>query len=85
MVDYDYDDNHYNYKSDEGKIKKDFMKYADPKTKQIKVEGMEKMGKVLNIDIYTDIFITYFFYKCGWCYRTRVYQRSQKLLCEFVR
>ena len=26
---------------------------------------MEKMGKVLNIDIYTDIFITYFFYKCG--------------------
>ena len=65
MVDYDYDDNHYNYKSDEGKIKKDFLKYADPKTKQIRVEGMEKMGKVLNIDIYTDIFITYFFYKCG--------------------
>lgn len=65
MVDYDDYDNNYNYKSDEGKIKKDFMKYADPKTKQIKVEGMEKMGKVLNIDIYTDIFITYFFYKCG--------------------
>ena len=65
MVDYDDYDNNYNYKSDEGKIKKDFMKYADPKTKQIKFEGMEKMGKVLNIDIYTDIFITYFFYKCG--------------------
>lgn len=31
MVDYDDYDNNYNYKSDEGKIKKDFMKYAEQK------------------------------------------------------
>ena len=41
------------------------MNYADPKTKKINEEGYEKMGKILGIDIYTDIFITYFVYKCG--------------------
>ena len=65
--DYDSDEEYYNkyYKCDESKIKSDFKSFADPKVKKIKVEGMEKMGKVLGIDIYTDIFITYFFYKCG--------------------
>ena len=63
--DYDSDEEYYNkyYKCDESKIKSDFKSFADPKVKKIKVEGMEKMGKVLGIDIYTDIFITYFFYK----------------------
>lgn len=70
MSDYDDDydsDGYYSFKlkADESKIKKDFLNYADPKSKKIKVEGMEKMGKTLGIDIYTDIFITYFFYKCG--------------------
>ena len=50
---------------DENKIKRDFMNYADPKTKRINENGYEKMGKTLGIDIYTDIFITYFAYKCG--------------------
>lgn len=63
--DYDSDDYYsYNSKVDESKIKKDFLNYADSKSKKIKVEGMEKMGTTLGIDIYTDIFITYFFYKC---------------------
>ena len=61
--------NNYNrydsYKADENKIKRDFMNYADPKTKKIDQDGYEKMGKTLGIDIYTDIFITYFVYKCG--------------------
>ena len=53
------------YKADENKIKRDFMNYADAKTKKINEDGYEKMGKTLGIDIYTDIFITYFVYKCG--------------------
>ena len=53
------------YTADENKIKRDFMNYADPKTKKINENGYEKMGKTLGIDIYTDIFITYFVYKCG--------------------
>ena len=55
----DYDDDCY-WKADENKIKRDFMNYADPKTKKITEDGYEKMGKTLGIDIYTDIFITYF-------------------------
>ena len=64
--DYDdyYDDDYY-WKADENKIKRDFMNYANPKTKKITEEGYEKMGKTLDIDIYTDVFITYFVYKCG--------------------
>ena len=64
--DYDdyYDDDYY-WKADENKIKRDFMNYANPKTKKITEEGYEKMGKTLDIDIYTDVFITYFVFKCG--------------------
>ena len=66
---YGYDKYNYNrynyYTADENKIKRDFMNYADPKTKKINEDGYEKMGKTLGIDIYTDIFITYFVYKCG--------------------
>ena len=61
----DYDDDDYYWKADENKIKRDFMNYANPKTKKINEDGYEKMGKTLGIDIYTDIFITYFAYKCG--------------------
>jgi hypothetical protein len=46
-------------------MKKDFEKYADSKTHKIGINGMEKMGTTLEIDIYTDIFITYFFFKCN--------------------
>ena len=60
-----YNSGYNSYKVDENKIKRDFMNYANPKTKKIGVEGYEKMGKTLGIDIYTDIFITYFVYKCG--------------------
>ena len=60
----DYDDDYY-WKADENKIKRDFMNYADPKKRKIDENGYEKMGKTLGIDIYTDIFITYFVYKCG--------------------
>jgi hypothetical protein len=66
--DYDddyYYDNDYYWKADENKIKRDFMNYADPKKRKIDENGYEKMGKTLGIDIYTDIFITYFVYKCG--------------------
>jgi hypothetical protein len=59
----DYDDYDY-WKADEKQIKRDFMNYADAKTKKITEDGYEKMGKTLGIDIYTDIFITYFSYKC---------------------
>ena len=50
--DYDSDEEYYNkyYKCDESKIKSDFKSFADPKVKKIKVEGMEKMGKVLGIE-----------------------------------
>ena len=58
-----YDNIKYYY--DEKRIKKDFMNYANPKKKKIDQDGMEKMGKTLGIDIYTDIFITYFFFRCG--------------------
>ena len=60
----DYDDDYY-WKADENKIKRDFINYADPKKRKIDENGYEKMGKTLGIDIYTDIFITYFVYKCG--------------------
>ena len=53
------------YTADENKIKRDFMNYANPKTKKINEDGYEKMGKTLGIDIYTDIFMTYFVFKCG--------------------
>lgn len=59
-----YDDYSY-FNLDEKKAKRDFMNFADPKTKEISQDGYEKMGKVLGIDIYTDIFITYFVFKCG--------------------
>ena len=49
-------------KLDENLMKRDSANYADMKEKKIKQEGMEKMGKTLGIDIYTDIFITYFFF-----------------------
>ena len=62
---YGYNYRYNSYKADENKIKRDFMNYADPKTKKIGEEGYEKMGKILGIDIYTDIFMTYFVYKCG--------------------
>lgn len=59
----------YKYKSNtkdtSSEIKTDFLKYADPKTHKIQMEGMEKMGTTLGIDIYTDMFITFFFFKCG--------------------
>ena len=57
--------NYYYFTADEKKMKRDFMNYADAKTKKISEEGYEKMGKTLGIDIYTDIFMTYFVYKCG--------------------
>lgn len=60
----DYDDDYYNWKIDTKAVKRDFMNYAN-KEKQIDQDGYEKIGKTLGIDIYTDIFITYFVYKCG--------------------
>jgi hypothetical protein len=62
---YGYGYNRYDsYKADENKMKRDFMNYANAKTKKIDENGYEKMGKTLSIDIYTDIFMTYFVYKC---------------------
>ena len=58
----DYDDDYY-WKIDTKQAKRDFMNYAN-KEKRIEEDGFEKMGKTLGIDIYTDIFITYFLYKC---------------------
>ena len=58
-----YDDDYYSWKIDTKQAKRDFMNYAN-KGKRIEQEGFEKMGKTLGIDIYTDIFITYFLYKC---------------------
>ena len=40
------------------------MNYAN-KERKLEQDGYEKMGKTLGIDIYNDIFITYFVYKCG--------------------
>ena len=59
----DYDDDYYSWKIDTKQAKRDFMNYAN-KSKRIEEDGFEKMGKTLGIDIYTDIFITYFLYKC---------------------
>ena len=59
----DYDDDYYSWKIDTKQAKRDFVNYAN-KEKRIEQEGFEKMGKTLGIDIYTDIFITYFLYKC---------------------
>ena len=62
---YGYGYNRYDsFKADENKMKRDFMNYANGKTKKIDENGYEKMGKTLGIDIYTDIFMTYFVYKC---------------------
>ena len=58
-----YNDPDYYWKADEKAIKRDFMNYAN-KERKIEDTGYEKMGKTLGIDIYTDIFITYFAYKC---------------------
>ena len=62
---YDYydDDYDYSWKIDMKQVKRDFMNYAN-KEKRIEQEGYEKMGKTLGIDIYNDMFITYFAYKC---------------------
>ena len=60
-----YDSEGEEWRADENKIKRDFINYADPKKRKIDENGYEKMGKTLGIDIYTDIFITYFVYKCG--------------------
>ena len=46
-------------------MKKDFLLYANAQTNTIQEEGMERMGTTLGIDVYTDMFITFFFYKCG--------------------
>ena len=59
----DYDDDYYDWKIDMKQAKRDFMNYAN-KEKKIEQDGYEKMGKTLGIDIYNDIFITYFVYKC---------------------
>ena len=61
---YNYNDPDYYWKADEKKIKRDFMNYAN-KERHIDQDGYEKMGKTLGIDIYNDIFITYFVFKCG--------------------
>ena len=58
----DYDDDYY-WKIDERAVKRDFMNYAN-RERKIEQEGYEKMGKTLGIDIYNDIFITYFAFKC---------------------
>ncbi len=62
---YGYGNKYDSYKADENKIKRDFMNYANKKTKKIDEDGYEKMGKALGIDIYTDILMTYFSFKCG--------------------
>lgn len=55
----------YNYRKNENEQEKDFRNYANPKTNKIDEEGMMKMGKVLEIDIYNDTFIIFFFFCCG--------------------
>ena len=59
----DYEDDYYSWKIDMKAVKRDFMNYAN-KERQIDQDGYEKMGKTLGIDIYHDMFITYFVYKC---------------------
>ena len=61
--DYYDDDYNYSWKIDMKQVKRDFMNYAN-KEKRIEQVGYEKMGKTLGIDIYNDMFITYFAYKC---------------------
>ena len=56
--------NRYKNRSKTESIRNDFLNYVDTNTNKIEIEGMEKMGKTLEIDIYTDIFITYFFFRC---------------------
>lgn len=41
-------------------IEDDFNSFADPNTQTIQEDGMVKMGKLLGIDIYSDV--SYFFY-----------------------
>ena len=63
--DEDYDDDYnYNWQIDMKQVKRDFMNYAN-KEHKIDQDGYEKMGKTLGIDIYNDMFITYFVYKCN--------------------
>lgn len=59
-----YNDPDYYWKADEKAIKRDFMNYAN-KERKIEDTGYEKMGKTLGIDIYKDIFMIYFVFKCG--------------------
>ena len=59
-----YNDPDYYWKADEKAIKRDFMNY-DNKERKIEDTGYEKMGKTLGIDIYKDIFMIYFVFKCG--------------------
>ena len=60
---YYYSDPDYTWKADEKKIKREFLNYSN-KERQIDQDGYEKMGNSLGIDIYNDLFITYFLYKC---------------------
>lgn len=43
----------------------DFETYWNPKTKLIQVEGFEKMGKDIDIDIYNDLYLLIFMFKCN--------------------
>ena len=54
----------YVYRRNDNEMRQDFKKYANPKTNKIEEEGMVKMGKTLGIDIYSDTFITFFFFCC---------------------
>ena len=60
----DFIDDYY-YKRRESEQQNDFKKYANPKTNKIDQKGMELMGKTLDIDIYNDTFIIFFFFCCG--------------------
>lgn len=52
------------FKKNLSSMEKDFAEYCNSQSNTIQMEGMEKMGSVLNIDIYSDLFITFFFYQC---------------------
>ena len=60
----DFEKNNYFNKPNNNNIS-DFEKYFNPKTEVLDEEGMIKIGKDLNIDIYTNMFFPYFFYKCS--------------------
>lgn len=60
----DFIDNRRQYKPNEKEQEKDFKNYENPKTHKIDENGMIQMGKTLDIDIYTDTFITFFFFCC---------------------